>query len=468
MLGKIIINDERQLKTMLILEADKTLAAEDTGALFWEKLNQSRGLPTDESPLKPLFSSCLKYSYTAFRQAMPLYEDAADDQEFDSMCTNVASAVTTHLQKVSLLQSVGKQENVGAVVITCGLRQVWEKVMERAGLSKTVAVIGGGRLAEGIVVTAMVKGALVTRMRYAHLLRVWAFGDSSLDIENLCEAHEAIVMVGEERSRSQTMDTALMNAIDNNGLRARQVILPKIATAPLDTTKLPVIQLEDRNFVSSLLSHPHYNRLQFLHATDNSGAKILATPMRDAGIAGPALRKAHHQVGFYLAIEFMTDLIGLEKNPVTHVLGSSVSGYRLSHESQTLIVALMRGGEPMALGVSEAFQKVIFLHAKEPKEIKSVHVQEVVTVILVDSVINSGKTVVDFVRHVKILHPTGRVVIVADVVQDRVISEGGLLDRELGYVEKVSLVALRLSETKFTGKKNTDTGNRLFNTTHLD
>jgi hypothetical protein len=41
------------------------------------------------------------------------------------------------------------------------------------------------------------------------------------------------------------MDAALMNAIDNDGLRGRQVVLASNASPRLDTTKLPLIQLTE-------------------------------------------------------------------------------------------------------------------------------------------------------------------------------------------------------------------------------
>ncbi len=264
------------------------------------------------------------------------------------------------------------------------------------------------------------------------------------------------------------MDAELLNAIDTRGLRARQVLLPSVAIPRLDIIKLPVVQLTDPEFVMSLLSHPRHARLQFLHAMHRPAAKLLATSMRDANVSGPVLRKAHRRVGFYLATEFLTDLIGLEQCPITHVLGHRTSGYRLFHESQTLIVALMRGGEPMAFGINEAFPHAMFLHAKEPEDIKPDHLSGLITVILVDSVINTGKTVMEFVGQIRKLHATIRMVIVAGVVQDQVVGEGGTLHKELGCIPGVSLVALRLSETKFTGTRGTDTGNRLFNTTHLD
>ena len=40
-------------------------------------------------------------------------------------------------------------------------------VLEREGLSKEVKVIGGGRITDGFVVTAVVKAALVARLRIA-------------------------------------------------------------------------------------------------------------------------------------------------------------------------------------------------------------------------------------------------------------------------------------------------------------
>jgi len=238
-LDEALVVDQGQLETVLVMDADRTLATEDTGTLFWKRVSNSQRSRDEECPLKTLFSSPLGYSYTAFRQAALLYEETADDQEFDTLCEDVASAVTMYPEFVSLLQLVAEQKHVGAVVITCGLRRVWDKVLEKEGLSKTVKVIGGGRIADGFIVTAAVKAALVARLRDVHHMYVWAFGDSLLDLEMLSRADQAIVVVGEEQTRSKTMDAALMNAIDNNGLRARQAVLPSNASSRLDTTKLP-------------------------------------------------------------------------------------------------------------------------------------------------------------------------------------------------------------------------------------
>ena len=466
-LDDAVVACQGQLETVLVMDADRTLAAEDTGALYWEKVSNSQPLEYESSTLKVLFRGPLGHSYTAFRQAMLLYEETSNDHDFDVLCQEVASAVTMHPEIVSLLQLVADQQHVGAVVITCGLRSVWEKVLEREGLSGKVKVVGGGRIADGFVVTAAVKTALVARLREAHKLYVWAFGDSPQDLNMLRTADRGVVVVGEEQARSKTMDEALLQAINNDGLRVQQTLLPSYASPRLDITKLPIINLTKPEFVDSLLSARYtHEGLQIICGTDTKAAKLLATPMREAAVAGPNLREAHRSVGWYLGIEFLPDVIGLELCPVQHVLGRQTRGYRLFHEKQTTVVALMRGGEPMAYGVSDAFPLAMFVHARDADDIKLHHLEGQLTVILVDSVVNTGKTIVESVQQVRKLHATIRIVIVAGVVQAQCVS-GGSLNQALASHAKIHLIALRLSETKFTGSGTTDTGNRLFNTTHL-
>ena len=460
---------QSQLRIMMTVDADKTLATQDAGMLFWKRVSDSRPSDYKASTLKTLFSSPLGHSYTAFRQAVLLYEEATNDKEFDVLCQDVALAVTMHPEFVSLLQLVAEQTHVGAVVVTCGLRRVWEKVLEREGLSDKVKVIGGGRIADGFVVSAAVKSALVTRLQNHYQMKVWAFGDSPLDLDMLRRADRAVVVVGEEQSRSKTMDAKLTDVIEK-GLKACQVVLPSNSSPRLDQTKLPIIELTDQEIINSLLGgQTSHNGLQVLCASDKNAAKLLATPMRDAGVAGPHLREAHRRVGRYLAFEYLADVVGLEAAPIRHVLGFQTSGHRLFHEQQTTIVALMRGGEPMAYGVNDAFPLAMFVHATDAVNIKPHHLQGQITIILVDSVVNTGKTVVEFVQHVRKLHATIRIVVIAGVVQAQCITGtgGGSLNRTLKDHAKLHLIALRTSDTSYIGTGTTDTGNRLFNTTHL-
>ena len=464
-LDEVIAAGQGQLETVLVMDADRTLAATDSGAIFWKIVFASQQSGDEEYRLKALFSSPLGYSYTAFRQAALLYEETAEDEEFNAICEEVASAVTMYPEFVSLLKLVAEQEHVSAVVVTCGLRRVWEKVLEREGLSKTVKVIGGGRITDELVVTAEVKAAMVTRLRDFHHIYVCVFGDSVLDLPMLSKADQAIVVVGEELARSKTMDVALLNAIDHDGLSAKQALLPSKVSPRLDTIKLPLINLTDPEFIKSVIQRHSQRPLQVLHATNRNAAKLLMTTMRNAKVAGPVLREAHHRVGWYLATEFLAEMLGVEEYPIPHVQGHQTSGYRLCNEKKTSIVALMRGGEPMAFGVSEAFPTAMFVHAKRPEDIEPHHLSQQRTVVLVDSVVNSGKTIVEFVQHIHNLHATIHIVVVAGVVQAQSVSED--LAQALTCHSNFSIIALRLSDNKFTGTGTTDTGNRLFNTTHL-
>jgi len=51
------------------------------------------------------------------------------------------------------------------------------------------------------------------------------------------------------------MDEALMNAINNDGLQARQVVLPNSASPRLDTTKLPLAEFTEPKLVNSILRY---------------------------------------------------------------------------------------------------------------------------------------------------------------------------------------------------------------------
>lgn len=464
--------DSSQLTTVVVLDGDKTLTEVDTGDLFWkESPVEERPDLNEESPLRTLFSGPLGYSYTAFRQAALLYEEVSDEEKFNALCDKVAASTPMHAEFQSLLAAFGEQKHVKAVVVTCGLRRVWEKIIEANGLSDKVHVIGSGRIADGFVVTAEVKAALATRLRSVHGKYVCGFGDGPLDMGMLGNAHQAVVVVGDEQTRSKSMEKALATAVEN-GLNARQVVLPRDARPRLKTTDLPLLDITTVEYLQSLTpstaTPTPADNLRFVHATNKGATKLLMTPMRNAAVSGPELQAAHRNVGRYLATEYLTDILGVENFDIPHVQGGHTDGHRLAHEDATLIVALMRGGEPMALGVSEAFPRAPFLHAREPEDVTAAHLAGLREVVLVDSVVNSGKSIVAFIRYIRNLSPGMRICVVAGVVQSKFVTGSSLTQlRFLAHDGELAIVALRLSENKFTGRGGTDTGNRLFNTTHL-
>lgn len=420
-----------------------------------------------ECPLKTLFSGPLLYSEAAFHQAVLMYEEVADDENFELICEKIASEVTMYPEFVSLLQRAADTPHVGAVIMTCGLAGVWNKVLGKYGLSRTVKVIGGGRIQDGYVVTAQVKAALVNEFRPRNGKQVWAFGDSVLDLPMLKAADRAVVVVGDEKIRSKSMEADLERAIDNGSLYAYQLLLPDDVQPRLDQVKLPIIKLNHPAFLRAMFGR---QGTAIEEATNRTAAKLLMAPMRDANNSGSALREAHRRAGWYLATEFVSTIIGLEEYDMDHVQGGKISGHRLRDEKETTIVALMRGGEPMAFGVSDAFPLAWFVHAKNPEQLEAHHVVGQKTILLVDSVVNNGASVLEFTEHIRKMDAFIRIVVVTGVVQAKSVSSehNGAVAKLLEEDPNVNLVALRTSYNKYTGHKTTDTGHRLFNTTHLD
>ncbi|KAI4645197.1 hypothetical protein J4E93_005997 [Alternaria ventricosa] len=461
------LRGQEDLDTVLLLDADKTLAPHDTGLMFWKDTTLSGG--SAKCPLTEVFKK--GYSYAAFRQTMLLYEEKADD--FDATCASVAAKVQMYPDMIEMLKRAGTTPHVNALIVTCGIRRVWELVLERNNLTH-IKVIGGGQISDGYVVTGELKGAVVDHL-HKKKLRVLAFGDSPLDMTMFHKADGAYIIVGKEATRSSSMEKALAKAINNNNLSALQVLLPPSVPPRLDLNALPkaVLDTTELDHIFRVHSDPS---TRFVHATSQPSAKLLMTPTRNATKQSHSLRKAHERVGYHLATSYLSTITGLEEIVIPHVQGGVTDGYRFRHEKATLIIPLMRGGEPMAFGVSKALPGAAFAHAKvfsdiDPKNFEGKH-----TIILVDSVINTGKSIVEFMVPLREMCPRVRVVVVAGVVQEGAVvvkegaegGDGNVFAEMLRDDKELWVVALRKSGNKYKGKGGTDTGHRLFGTTKLD
>jgi hypothetical protein len=115
------------------------------------------------------------------------------------------------------------------------------------------------------------------------------------------------------------------------------------------------------------------------------------------------------------------------------------------------------------------------------------------TIILAGSVINSGASIVVFMVPLRKELPDVRVVVAADVVQAKTAERQSIEDQRsmehsqtsgitledteeekptLSHLLKtdtnLTIIALRKSDNKYTGKGTNDTGHRLFNTTNVE
>ncbi|KAH7224158.1 uracil phosphoribosyltransferase-domain-containing protein [Fusarium oxysporum] len=445
----IALHDNKKLQTFLVFDGDRTLTAEDGGRLLVDEMDEN-GTGQCDSAMRDLYSGPMGYSDKAFHQATLILEEECTDDMFEDRCDTVSAFIPLYTEFLTLLRRIAQQKHIGPVIVTCGVGRLWKKILKHHGLSDSVKVIGGGRLSGGYFVTPAVKAAVVSHLRDVHDLNVWAFGYSPLDVPMLCEADQ-VVVVGDEKTRSSTMDASLAKTIQDGHLRARQILLPSTSSPRLDKDSLPVISLSDKKFVKSITDRrKELLPLRSYDATNKTAAKILMSPMRDAAVAGLVLGKAHANVGRYLATEYVSKIIRLEECTIPH----------------TSIVALMRGGEPMAFGISDVFPQAMFIHASSPEDVRMHHVQGQSNAILVDSVVNSGKSVIEFIKRVARLEPNINITVVAGVVQSETVVQGHIFEKVMRR-HGAGSIALRISGNKFTGTKTTDTGNRLFSTTHL-
>ncbi|RVX74435.1 hypothetical protein B0A52_01561 [Exophiala mesophila] len=456
---------------VIATDADGTLTPQDTGKMMWKDTSLQTTCPprSGDVMINEVFSGPMGYSYKAFRQAALIYGEAFDDKDYDACCKQVASEVELYPAILPLIKWTDSSAQATILVITCGQEKVWKQVLQNQAPGCKVVVMGSGRGSNALVITPEIKASLVSYIRNVGRWEVLAFGNSPLDMPMMKAADEAFIIIGNEETRSKSMDDVLTKAITEDGFSAKQVLMTPNATPRLDTTKFPTCDIAGQEFRDNIMSRPKFN---VVHYGWDYLAKLLMTRTRDASVSGLALREAHRQIGYTIAIDFVAYAIGLEEYDITHVQGHTVPGYRLRHESSTIIAAIMRSGEPMAFGVNDAFPSAMFLHVKTPEDIQAGHVQGKKAIILVDSVINTGKTVSGFLERVFALDKelnVGREIRICVVTGVIFIDAIPTLRKIRKFCRsQTTVAALRISHNSFTGKGSTDTGNRLFNTTHLE
>ncbi|KAK4183885.1 hypothetical protein QBC35DRAFT_78320 [Podospora australis] len=453
-LSKIISDADEHPRTMLVFDADGTLAAEDAGHEFFRVLAR-RGSPLmkrrqDVEPLALLHRSKLGYSATAFQQAVLLYDEyCGSDEEFEDICEEVAASIRMHPELAAFLEVVAAEEHVGAVVVTSRLRRVWKMVLESECLSGKVEVIGGGRTLNELVVTPDVKSHLVHILRCVHRRYVCAFGDSTQDLDMLCRAHRAIVVVGEpeEHSGMEPMENELGQAIDEGTLTAQQILLPPHVPARLDPQRLPLVRVSDSAFLKMVFDGNHPDgkgmRPQILDATKRGSAKILMTLVNGTGVIMANKTEVQQLIGWYLASELLTDMVGMEEyNPRPR---RRLKGYQLKDEESTMLVSVMEDGEPFARDVHDALPLCSIIHVNHAGELtpERLKIPESRTILLVDSTINTGDTMAAFLGVIGGMNQNVRIVMVVGQMSEKLIAYSSPLGSILWNDENVGIVALQ-------------------------
>lgn len=189
--------------------------------------------------------------------------------------------------------------------------------------------------------------------------------------------------------------------------------------------------------------------------SDEALMRLFVNTTRQADLIGPALAEAHRNVGRQLAGTIAQNLL-LEDVTINHVAGFSI-GVQVKSGSEPIIVAVMRAGLFVAEGIWSTLPGSSFVLYDQGKAIDTMPVVGR-SVIIVDSVIDTGRSIREVLNTVMALKPDS--VVVAAVVAYR-----GNLEMLVDDYPGVNFHIARISDRTYIGKGSTDTGARLFGTT---
>lgn len=151
---------------------------------------------------------------------------------------------------------------------------------------------------------------------------------------------------------------------------------------------------------------------------------------------GPKLAKVHTKLG--------------------NIIGEDLSS-NISNDKDTTIITIMRAGLPFSQGIFEFFPTSPFLPIKNVEDLQEYEIYlNDRNIIVVDSVINSGKSIQPIVEYLK--SKNNNIIVATNVINDKAVPK----------FEDVDLYTIRISANSYVGTKSIDTGNRLFNTVELE
>jgi len=187
--------------------------------------------------------------------------------------------------------------------------------------------------------------------------------------------------------------------------------------------------------------------------------RLLVDRTRRAEVSGPALAAAHRRVGMALA-PFAARRCDLEDVEIAHVAGPS-TGTGIPAARAPIILVLMRAG----LFVAEGLWECLPGSALVPWDGRAASLDEVPIrgrpLLVVDSVINSGRSIDRALEAVLVRDPAWTTVV------SLVANDEGLAACRSRWPE-VEFAVARVSRRSYVGKGSTDTGARLFGSTAWD
>ncbi|WP_394952479.1 uracil phosphoribosyltransferase [uncultured Helicobacter sp.] len=162
------------------------------------------------------------------------------------------------------------------------------------------------------------------------------------------------------------------------------------------------------------------------------------------------LCKIHHHFGNLLGMEI------LGAQPLVSKTKTLATGKKenlcYNDDRNFVIIGILRAGLYIAEGVRAIFPKAIYRLANSPEE--SLKMLKNKKIILVDSVVNSGRTIEAFLQKI----PSENTLYLATSVVYEPTKE------RLALSYALRIVTIRISKNSYIGQGGSDTGNRLFHT----
>lgn len=202
------------------------------------------------------------------------------------------------------------------------------------------------------------------------------------------------------------------------------------------------------------------NNLQ--HFTEVPACRLLADRTRRADLDTKDYAEAYQELGRFLAYQMVQEF-ELEEYQIQHCEGQR-TGIRIKDEGRIGVACLMRAGLYLAHGCRSVLRNAP-MHLVSPKrdvglateELEELASSRLDVLVLVDAVVNTGKTIRPIFAQAKALG-IRKIKVMAGVSP---YEQGTAIAAD--YPE-VQFYFARLSHNSYVGKGGTDTGNRLFGT----
>jgi uracil phosphoribosyltransferase len=187
---------------------------------------------------------------------------------------------------------------------------------------------------------------------------------------------------------------------------------------------------------------------------NNAYLQDLNTRSRSIKVHGNELARLHRKIGFTLGKQFLNTL-PLKEVSVTNPQGKQGTDFSLDCSNVT-IICILRAGLYIAEGVRKSFglSDHVYMLSSSPQDIKS-NLLKGRDLVLVDSVINSGKTLM---QYIDVCNEAASISVISLVMQNKFRK---VIDEK--YPD-YNFIISRVSKNSYVGKGQTDTGNRLFGT----